>query len=294
MNHPFHGIWVPIVTPFHHGVLDCASLARLAQHLAEAGISGIVAGATTGEGACLTLDELLQMAEVLREALPAGYPIVLGLNSMDTRSATAQARSLSALHPTGLLVTAPPYVRPTQSGIRHHFEAVAEAADTPIIVYDIPYRTGVELDLDTLLALSEDHRIQAIKSCGASVDRLMQLIHDTPLHVLIGEDSQLFAALAMGAPGAIAASAHYRPTLWVRIIALLAQGDLAGARKLAVSLQRATRALFAEPNPSPIKAWLAHQGWIANELRLPFLPAQATTLARLQALDDCLNTEQVW
>lgn len=294
MNHPFQGIWVPIVSPFLQDSPDCVALGRLARHLADSGITGIVVGATTGEGACLSLDEQLQMADALRDGLPANYPLVLGLNCMDTRSARDHARRLAAVRPAGLLVTAPPYVRPTQNGILRHFEAVAEAAETAIVIYDIPYRTGTEIDLATLQTLAEHPRIQAIKSCGASVDRLMQLIHETPLQVLIGEDSQLFAALAMGASGAIAASAHYRPTLWVELMARLQRGDLAGARRLATPLQRVSRALFAEPNPAPIKAWLAHEGWIANELRLPFLPAQAATLARLQALDQCLKTEQVW
>jgi len=289
MHQQFEGIWVPIVTPFSGGQINHSALARLAQHLVSKGVKGLVLAATTGEGAFLSLEERLQMTDSLRSALPEGFPLVIGLNGMDTAGTAAQAKALKVANPAGLLVTAPPYVRPAQDGLKRHFEAIVEAADLPLIIYDIPYRTGVEITIETLQELAADPRIVGIKSCGASVDRLMRLVHETPLRVLIGEDTQFFAALALGAHGAIAASAHYRPELWVRIHELVQKQELNAARELAVPLQAMIRALFAEPNPAPIKAWLANIGMLDNELRLPFVPASAKTLARILSIANRLN-----
>lgn len=289
MQSQFEGIWVPIVTPFQQGTVDHPALVALAQHLVDQGVHGLVLAATTGEGAFLSIEEREQMLESLRSALPANIPLVVGLNGMDTATTAEQAKTLAGMRPDGFLVTAPPYVRPAQAGLRYHFETIAQACDLPLLIYDIPYRTGVEIDVATLQKLSTDPRIVGIKSCGASVDRLMSLIHETSLRILIGEDTQFFAALAMGAHGAIAASAHYRPELWVRIHQLLLQEELKAARTLAAPLQTMIRALFAEPNPAPIKAWLASIGMIHNELRLPFVPASTQTLTRIQNVADHLN-----
>lgn len=281
--HPiFEGIWVPIVTPFRNGDIDHAALARLARHLAANGIAGLVAGATTGEGALLLPGEQEAIFATLREAVPA-LPIVLGLSQAATQAAAAQARSLAALRPDGLLATAPTYVRPTQAGVRRHFEAIAEAADLPLLVYNIPYRTGVNVELETLQALARDPRVVGIKECGGSVERLLRLVHETPLRVLSGDDGQNFAALCLGAHGTIAASAHILPEWHVRIRDLLLGGQLAAARRLAVALQPLVRSLFAEPNPAPLKALLAHQSWCEADVRLPFVPVGAGLRERLLA-----------
>ena len=200
---------------------------------------------------------------------------MLGLSHAATQTAVAQARQLAALRPHGLLVTAPPYVRPSQDGVRRHFEAIAEAANLPLLVYNIPYRTAVNVELETLQALARDPRIVGIKECGGSIERLLRLVHETPLAVFSGDDSQNFAALCVGAQGTIAASAHIRPELHVRLRELLLAGQLAAARAIAVALQPMIRALFTEPNPAPLKAMLAVQLLCPAELRLPFLPVGA-------------------
>lgn len=282
MQQPYQGIWVPIVTPFSGGEVDHAALSRLARRLVSQGIVGLVAGATTGEGHSLSRQERVAVFSTLRESLGTSYPIVIGLGEADTRSATGMARELAGLHPAGLLVTTPPYVRPSQDGLRQHFEAVTEAADLPVLIYNIPYRTGTCLELETLRALATDPRIIGIKESGASVDRLMALIHETPLRVFIGEDSQFFAALCLGAAGAIAAAAHICPEVWVRIFTLLQEDRLEEARRLAAALQPLIRALFAEPNPAPVKATLAASGLIGPELRLPMTSASPACLAAVQ------------
>jgi len=282
-----HGIWVPIVTPFTADgeAIDHAALARLARHLADRGVAGLVAGATTGEGCSLSAAEQHAVFDTLRRELGAHYPLLAGISLPDTRSASGAARAFAAAGADGLLVTTPPYLRPDQDGLRRHFETVAEAADLPLVIYNIPYRSGVCVELETLQALARDARIVGIKECGASVDRLMRLIHDTPLRVMIGEDSQCFAALCLGAHGAIAAAAHLRPELWVRLFERVRASELAAARQLAAGLQPLIRALFAEPNPAPVKALLARTGFGNATPRLPLTPASAACVhAAAQAL----------
>lgn len=286
----FQGIWVPIITPFRGNAIDHAALARLAQHFAAHGIAGLVAGATTGEGALLLPGEQEAIFATLREASP--LPIVLGLSQPATQAASVLARSLAALRPDGLLVTPPSYLRPTQQGVQRHFEAIVEAADLPVLIYNIPYRTGIHVELETLQALVCDPRIAGIKECGGSVERLLRLVHETPLRVFSGDDSQNFAALCLGAHGTIAASAHLLPHWHVHIHALLLKGELAAARRIAVALQPLIGDLFAEPNPAPLKALLAEQGWCTADVRLPFVPASAELRERLAARLTALQIAQ--
>ncbi len=283
MQTSFEGIWVPIVTPFRGDEVDHAALVRLSRHLADQGISGLLAGATTGEGALLRPGEQEAIFATLREAVPA-MPIVLGVSQSATAMAVEQARRLAALRPEGLLVTTPTYVRPSQEGVQRHFETIVEAADLPILIYNIPYRTGVNVELDTLQALARDSRVAGIKECGGSNDRLLRLVHETPLRVLSGDDNQNFAALCLGAHGTIAASAHILPQWHVRMRDLISSGQLAAARRIAVALQPMIRDLFAEPNPAPLKALLAYQDWCSASVRLPFVPANTE-------LRKCLQTD---
>ncbi len=281
MRSQFQGIWIPIVTPFRKGRVDHPALAQLARHLAEHGVAGLIAGATTGEGALLQPGELEALFATLREAVPQ-LPVVLGLTQYATRAAVDNARALAALNPDGLLVTAPTYVRPTQQGIHHYFAAITEAADLPVLIYNIPYRSGVDIELETLQQLALDPRIVAVKECGGSLERLTRLVHETPLSILSGEDNQNFAALCLGAQGAIAASAHILPQLHVQVYNLLQQGELAAARSIAVALQPIVRSLFMEPNPAPLKAWLADQGHCTDEVRAPFISASVALRERLR------------
>lgn len=281
MHTLFSGLWLPIITPYaHDGSIDHAALAALAQHRARHGLAGLVAGATTGEGVLLSADEQEAVYATLRAAVPQ-LPIVLGITQFATDTAIAQARRLAALRPDGLLVTPPCYVRPSADGVRRHFEAIAEAADLPLLIYDIPYRTGVTLSLDTLRALSADPRVAGIKACGCTLERWTQLIHGTRLSVLCGDDADTFAALCLGADGAIAASAHVCTRWQVRMAELLVAERLHDARRIAVALDPLIRVLFAEPNPAPVKALLAQLGECRDRVREPFVPASAVLCTRL-------------
>jgi 4-hydroxy-tetrahydrodipicolinate synthase len=276
-------MWVPIVTPFRHGAVDHAALQALARSLAADGITGLVAGATTGEGSSLSQAEQLAVFRSLRDALGDDYPLVIGMAEIATAPAVEWARELRTLAPAALLIAVPPYLRPSQDGLRAHFEAVVAAADLPVIVYNIPYRTGASIDIATLQALATDPRVVAIKECGASLERLNALVTQTPLKILSGDDAQIFTTLCLGGHGAISAAAHVRPDLYVRMHALLRDQRLDEARRIAQRLQPMIAALFAEPNPAPIKALLAAQGRMTDEVRLPLLPASAACRTQLQA-----------
>lgn len=280
MQSRFEGIWVPIVTPFSGDNIDHTALARITRYLADSGVAGLIAGATTGEGALLRPSEQEAIFATLRETAP-NLPVVLGLSHAATGEAVAQARALASLQPAGLLATAPVYVRPTQEGIRRHFEAIVESAGLPLLIYNIPYRSGVNVELETLQALATDSRVAGVKECGGSMERLMRLVHETPLAILSGDDSQNFSALCAGAHGTIAASAHILPHWHVRIYELLRDGQLAAARQIAVALQPIIRSLFAEPNPAPLKAWLEQHEFCNSEVRLPFISASSELQERL-------------
>jgi 4-hydroxy-tetrahydrodipicolinate synthase len=168
----------------------------------------------------------------------------------------------------------------------HWFEAIAQASAAPLVLYDIPYRTGAVLQRETLLRLAAHPNIAAIKDCGGDAAKTAAMLADGRLQVLAGEDLQIFSTLAQGGAGAIAASAHLHTERFAAVVKLLNQGNLAQARELWSGLPELIEALFAEPNPGPVKALLAHQGLMHNELRRPMTEARTDSLERLVRLHD--------
>lgn len=280
--HGFEGIWIPLVTPFAGGRVDHAALRRLVVHLARAGVAGFVACGSTGEAGALEGDEPL---EVLRTVLDAagGLPVMMGISAVTPREATAAMRRCDGLPLAGFLVTAPPYVRPSQRGVRDFFVAVADAAPAPLVLYDIPARTGVRIETATMLALAAHPNIAAVKDCSGDADHVEALVADGRLKVLAGDDHRMFATLCAGGHGAVAASAHLRPDLFVALHRLLAAGALHEARGLWRGLWPLTKALFDEPNPAPVKAALAATFGLPDELRPPMTPAGEGNRARVHA-----------
>ncbi|TDV26667.1 4-hydroxy-tetrahydrodipicolinate synthase [Paraburkholderia caballeronis] len=264
----FSGIWIPLVTPFDRGAVDHRALDALVRRYAQAGVAGFVALGTTGEPAAL--DEHEQDAVLATVLGAAGaLPVVVGVSGNHTASVCERIAALNDQPVAGVLAAAPYYIRPSQAGLVGHFAALADASRRPLIVYDIPQRTGVRLELRTLLELAGHERIVAVKDCGGSLDKTLALIADGRLRVLCGEDLEMFGALCAGGSGAIAASAHLRPERFVAMERLLREGRLADARAIWHTLVPLVRAMFAEPNPGPVKAALARTGLIRNELRGP-------------------------
>lgn len=284
-NHNFSGLWIPLVTPFaSDGSVDHAALKALVRRLRQAPIAGLVACGSTGEAAALDKTEQLAVLDTVLQAAE-GLPVVMGVSGYHLPQMQDWVRQLQegrAL--AGLLVPAPHYIRPGQDGIVQWFRAIADASRVPLIVYDIPYRTGVQITRETLLTLASHPGIQALKDCGGDAAKTQALIADGRLQVLAGEDAQLFSTVAAGGAGAIAASAHVETARFCDVLSLLAKGQLAEARAQWQQLAPVIEALFAEPNPAPLKALLARQGEMANVLREPMMPASAALTQRLAAL----------
>ena len=281
------GIWLPLVTPFRDGALDDASVTRLADHLAAAPIAGFILAATTGEGLVLDDTETARLVALATEAIAGRKPVLLGLCGSDTRRLARRVAAATALPVDGYLITCPYYSRPSQEGMRQHFGALAQATDRPILVYNIPYRTGVNLANDTLLRLADDHpTIQGVKDCCADAAQSADLLRRRKpgFAVLTGEDALFFSALTQGADGGVLATAQTDPWAFGALRDAVLAGDLAAARRHWDGLVDLVRLLFAEPNPAPLKHVLWRQGLIASpELRLPMTGISAALAARLDA-----------
>lgn len=283
----FAGIWVPLITPFKNGVVDTAALQQLVRNMLINGIHGLVACGTTAEASSLSQAEQMSVLgtilQITAEMAGPDYPVVMGISGSDTAMVIEKIRYFSQYPLAGFLVSAPGYVRPSQQGIVLHFQAIARASAHPIILYNIPARTGVHIELATLQALSADPRFVAIKESSGSLQLIADCVHDTSLEVLSGDDSLLLETLLQGGTGAISAAAHVRPELFVRLYQLIRNGEVAAAHTLFAAMLPLVRLLFAEPNPAPIKAVLAMQGRIHEELRLPMTPVTPAHREKLRA-----------
>lgn len=278
----FSGLWVPLVTPFRGGLIDDAALRRLVRHLGEAGVAGFVVCGSTGEAASLSHAEQLAALDTVLSAC-AGKPVLMGLAGTQPGEMLVRLREFTQRRVAGVLVSAPFYLRPSQAGIVAHFQALADASPVPVLLYDVPSRTGVAMNLETILALAAHPNIQAIKDCGGDTEKTRALVADGRLAVLAGDDDGIFATLCMGGAGAIAASAHLLPERFVAMVSALRAGRLSDARRLYHALTPLSHALFAEPNPSVFKAVLARLGWVENELRPPHSTATPEGLQRAMA-----------
>ncbi|GGC94096.1 4-hydroxy-tetrahydrodipicolinate synthase [Undibacterium terreum] len=277
------GIWVPLVTPFRNGQLDLDKAQRLARKLISAGVHGLVVCGTTGEAATLSEQEQQLLLAAVAEAAQDSCPVLMGISGSDTRALAEKVKRLNSSRCAGFLVSAPSYVRPSQEGIRLHFEAIAQASDAPVVLYNIPSRTGVNIELATVVALQAQPNIVAIKECGGNLAQMLELVHHTRLQVLCGDDALLFHSLCLGGHGAISAAAHIRPELFVQLYELARAGRMDSARVLFGQMLPLIQLMFSEPNPAPVKAALAMQGQLQEELRLPMTPMSKPGRARLAA-----------
>lgn len=280
------GIWVPLVTPFRQGRVDEAALQRLVVHLGQQGVAGFVACGSTGEAAML--DEAEQHAVLATVQAAAGdRPVLMGLSGVRAEQVAERALRLCRHQaaPAGWLLSPPAYVKPPQAGLRDFFLRVADTLPGLVVAYDVPSRTGVRLAPETLLALAAHPRIRAVKDCSADAAAATHLLAEGRLAVLAGNDDELFAHLALGAVGGITATAHLRPAHFVHLHRLVADQRLDEARRLWYALRPLTAAAFAEPNPMPVKGWLAAQGWMTDECRAPMQAARPETV---QAITACL------
>ena len=283
------GLWLPLITPFRDGELDEMSLRRLVRHYAGGPVDGFILAATSGEGMSLDIAELEQLVTTVRAEISDTrryVPICLGLSGASTR------KMLDALDETadwpidGYLIASPYYTRPSQRGLVQHFTALADHASWPVVLYNIPYRSAVNLTNETLLELAGHPNIVGMKDCcsdrAQSIDFLVR--RPAGFRVLTGEDLEYHNALADGADGAILLSAHLETGTFAAVQTLLKQGDRDGAQACWQRVSELTKLLFAEPSPAPAKYWLARTGLIDSaEVRLPMVEVAAELAMQLDA-----------
>lgn len=269
------GVWLPIVTPFVDGAIDFASYERLIERYIEAGVSGIIPLGTTGESPALDEDEADALVAATVSAVARRVPVWVGVGGNVTAKVTKAIKRTARHAIDGFLSVCPYYNRPSQEGLRLHFTQVAAATDRPILIYNIPYRTGVNLTNETLLRLADLPNVVGVKDSSGNIAQSLELLHGRPegFSVLTGEDAYFFTMLAHGGDGGILASAHLKPESFVDIFRRINANDHQGARRIWSGLVPLVPLLFKEPNPMPIKYCLWRQGLIRSpEGRLPLSP----------------------
>jgi 4-hydroxy-tetrahydrodipicolinate synthase len=287
LREQLRGLWLPLATPFRGNELDDASLRRLVRHYASLPVDGFILAATSGEGMSLGARELERLVAIARAEIAASrryIPLLVGLSGASTHKMLDALDETAAWPIDGYLIASPYYTRPSQSGLLAHFTALADHASWPIVLYNIPYRTGVRIDNETLLALAGHPNIAGMKDCGADRAQSIDLLRRRPagFRVLTGDDAEYHNALVDGADGAILLSAHVETAAFAAVRTLFREGNRAAAEAQWGEVAELTRLLFAEPSPSPAKYWLWRSGLIDSpEVRLPMVEVSSELAAAL-------------
>ncbi len=260
---------VALVTPFKDGRLDLEAMRKLVDWHLSSGTHGIVVCGTTGEASTMSEDERRQAITCVVKAVNRRIPVIAGTGANDTARTVAETRAAEELGVDGALVVTPYYNKPTQRGLIEHYRAVAAATRLPIILYNVPGRTGVSLAPETVATLAKEKNIAAIKEAGGSVDAVSAIRHRCELPVLSGDDALTLPMMAVGAVGVISVLANVMPAETAALCTAFRAGDLARAREMHYKVYGVAQALFLESNPIPAKTALRLMGRIGPELRLP-------------------------
>ena len=282
----FSGVHVAIVTPFRDdGEIDWNAWARLLDWHMASGTAGIVVGGTTGESPTLSDAELLELTRRARGQVGARLQVIVGCGSNSTAATVERVRACSAEGVDALLLVTPAYNRPMQEGLYRHFEAAAQAAGAPVILYNVPSRTAVDLHPETVARLARLPRIVAIKEAVADMARIDALVAQCPagFAILSGDDATARAAIRHGAQGVISVTANVAPALMSQMIAAACAGESARAAELDARLAGLHEQLFVETNPIPVKWALERMGLARGRLRLPLSPLSQRHFATVEA-----------
>ena len=284
----FSGCGTALVTPFRgDGGLDEPALQRLVDWQIESGVEFLVACGTTGEASTLTDGETLRVAETVIGVAGGRVPVIVGCTHNSTREAVARARRLAQLPGLAGILTANPYYnRPGQEGQFQHFLAIAEAVDLPVVVYNIPGRTGANLEPATVLRLAEIPNIVGIKESSGNMIQITEVLTQVPrqFRVFGGDDVLALPTLALGAAGLISVASNAIPVQMAQMVRAALNGDWQLARKINRQFYRLMQAHFWEPSPAPVKAVMALLGRGEDNLRLPMVPVGSATRRRLEML----------
>ncbi len=282
----FEGSFVAIVTPFKNGKVDAHAFKTLIEFQIENGTSGIVPCGTTGESATLNQQEHEEVIRLAVETCEGRVPVLAGTGSNATHEAIELTLSAQNLGADGALLITPYYNKPTQEGLYQHFAAVAKETKLPIILYNVPSRTSINMLPTTVARLSRIENIVGIKEASGNLVQVSEIIQSCgpDFEVISGEDALTWPILALGGKGVISVTANLVPEKFARLCKAAHEGDIETARSIHYQLMKLNDVMFIETNPIPVKAALAIMGRINNEFRAPLCPPSDGNLATLKSV----------
>ncbi|MBR4744686.1 MAG: 4-hydroxy-tetrahydrodipicolinate synthase [Oscillospiraceae bacterium] len=272
----FQGAATALITPMNASGVDYAQLGRLLDWQVEQGIDAIVIAGTTGEGSTLTDEEHREVLEFSAERVAGQVPMIAGTGSNDTAYAIELSRFACELNYDGLLVVTPYYNKTTQKGLIAMYNAIADECTAPLIVYNVPSRTGVNIEPATYAEIVKHPMITGIKEAGGNISKIVEtasLIGDQA-YIYSGDDDQVIPIMSMGGRGVISVVSNLMPKMVHDMCAAWFSGDISGAARMQCEMIPLCRSLFCETNPIPVKAAMAAMGWCENYLRLPLVPME--------------------
>jgi len=287
MRTPFTGVGTALITPFvKGGALDEAAVKRLAKRQIDAGVHFLVPCGTTGESPTLTHREKLRVVELVVEEAAGKVPVMAGAGGYDTREAIELSRDMEKVGANGLLHVSPYYNKPTQEGQYQHFKAIAESTRLPIMLYSIQGRTGVNIDVSTVIRLAQIPNIIGIKEASGSLVQMTDIVASAPENFLLlsGDDPITVPVMAIGGRGVISVASNEVPAELVQVVELCEKGDYAAARKLQGWLLPLLTGNFVESNPAPCKAAMAAMGLCEDEVRLPLVSITPASRERVMGV----------
>ena len=290
MRTPFTGVGTALVTPFtSSGAVDEAAVRRLARRQVDGGVHFLVPCGTTGEAPTLSPEERRRVVEMVVEEAGGRVPVLAGAGGYDTREVVESARAMREAGADGLLSVTPYYNKPTPEGLFRHYQAITEATSLPIVVYNVPGRTGCNVDTATLSRLASIPRVVGVKEASGNMTQICEALAAVSANfvVLSGDDALTLPAMAVGARGVISVASNEAPGEMARLVEAAERNDFAAAREIHARLLPLMLANFAESNPIPVKAAMAQMGLLEETYRLPMVPPRAETrekLARVLAL----------
>lgn len=288
----FTGCGTALVTPFRRdGALDEATLRKLVARQIEAGIDFLVPCGTTGENPTLTREEHLRVVQISVEESRGRVPVLAGAGGYNTAEVISLARQIAALGADGLLSVTPYYNKPTQEGLFQHFRAIAAAVPLPIVLYNVPGRTGANLEPATVARLAEVENIVGIKEASGNISQVSAILSRVPANFLVlsGDDAVALPLIALGGCGLISVVSNEIPREMATLVRLCMRGDFAGARELHRRYLPLMDANFLESNPGPVKAAMSIMGLLEPAWRLPLVAPRPETLERLHGVLESLG-----
>ncbi len=291
------GMGIALITPFKKdGSVDFDALERLVEYQIENGTDYLVILGTTAETPTLTEEEKDEIARVVIAKTNKRLPIVMGIGGNNTRTVVEKIKSTDLSQVDAVLSVVPYYNKPSQEGIYQHYKAIAQATSTPIVLYNVPGRTGVNMKAETILRLANEFpNIVGIKEASGNFAQIDEIIKNKPNHFMVisGDDGITFPLITLGAVGVISVIGNAFPREFSRMVRLAMRGDLAGAREIHYRFTELMELLFVDGNPAGVKSMLSMMGFTENELRLPLVPTTLKTTERMrQILDQIILLER--